>query len=218
MPSEKILKQKQELVVSLKDEIASSVSGVVVDYKGINVADDTKLRTELREAGVTYKVVKNSLLRFAFNGTDLEGMTDVLQGTTAIAFSKEDPIAPAKVLGKYAEDSKGTFSIKNGFMEGRVMTAEEVIALGKLPGKEQLLSMLCSALQGNIRGLAVALNAIAEKEGDGAAPAEEPKAEAPVEAVPAEETVEAAPEAPAEETPAEEAPAEEPSAEEAPAE
>lgn len=212
MPSEKILKQKQETVVALKDEIANSVSGVVVDYKGINVADDTKLRTELREAGVTYKVVKNSLLRFAFNGTDLEGMTDVLQGTTAIAFSKEDPIAPAKVLGKYAEDSKGAFSIKNGFMDGRVMTAEEVIALGKLPGKEQLLSMLCSALQGNIRGLAVALNAIAEKDGEAAAPAEEaapveePKAEAPAEAeeaTPEAPVAEEAPTAEAEETPAE---------------
>ena len=164
MPSEKILEQKKNQVAALKEEIANSVAGVIVDYKGISVADDTKLRAKLREAGVEYKVIKNTMLRFAFAGTELEGMSDVLKGTTAIALSKEDPIAAAKVLGEYAENSKGAFSIKNGYMDGKVMSAEEVVALGKLPGKEQLLSMLCSALQGNIRGLAVAINAIAEKQ------------------------------------------------------
>lgn len=164
MPSEKVLEQKKGYVAALKEDIAGSVAGVVVDYKGINVADDTKLRAQLREVGVEYKVVKNTMLRFAFAGTELEGVSEVLQGTTALAISKEDPIVAAKVLGKFAEDSKGAFTIKSGYMEGKVMSAEEIVALGKLPGKEQLLSMLCSALQGNIRGLAVALNAIAEKQ------------------------------------------------------
>ena len=180
MPSEKVLQSKQGMVTALKEEIAAASAGVIVDYKGISVANDTKLRTDLREAGVNYKVVKNTLLRFAFSGTELEEMSEVLSGTTAIAFSIEDPIAPARVLGKYAEGSKGAFSIKNGFMDGKVMSAEEVIALGKLPGKEQLLSMLCSVLQAPMRGLAVALNAVAEKGAEGApAPvAEEPVAEA----------------------------------------
>lgn len=161
MPSAKILEQKQQQVVALKEKFSNCAAGVVVDYKGINVEQDTKLRKELREAGVDYSVVKNSLLTFAVNGTDYEGMKDVFVGSTAIAFSGEDPLAPAKILNKYAEDSKGAFTIKNGYFDGKPVSAAEVTQLANIPGREQLLSMLCSALQGNIRGLAVALNAVA---------------------------------------------------------
>ncbi len=164
MPSEKILLAKKEQVATLKDKMQSSVAGVVVNYQGINVADDTKLRKELREAGVEYTVIKNSILRFAVEGTAFEGLNSVLEGTTAIAVSKEDPIIAAKILCKHADASKGKFTIKAGYMDGAVMQAEEVEAIAKLPSKEGLLSMLLSALTGNIRGLAVALNAIAEKE------------------------------------------------------
>ena len=164
MPSEKILKEKEQYVAELTEKINSSVAGVLVDYKGINVADDTKLRRELREAGVEYSVVKNTMLRFAVKNVGFEELVPHLEGTTALAVSKEDPIAAAKILNKYAEGSKGKFSIKAGFMEGQVLDQAGVEQIAKLPGKTELLCMLCSALSGNIRGLAVALNAIVEKE------------------------------------------------------
>ena len=167
MPSEKILSEKQAYVAALREKLMGSVAGVVVEYKGISVADDTKLRRELREAGVEYAVVKNTMLRFAIAGLGYTEMEKVLEGSTAVAISKEDPIAAAKILGKYAEASKGKFSIKAGYMDGKEMDVAGVEELAKLPGKQELLSMLCSALQGNIRGLAVALNAIAEKNGEG---------------------------------------------------
>lgn len=163
MPSEKILSAKKEQVAQLKEKISAAVAGVVVDYHGISVADDTKLRKELREAGVEYMVVKNTLLRFALDGTGFEGLDNVLEGSTAIAVSAEDPIAAAKILAKYAENKDTKFDIKAGFMDGQVMNKDEVMAIAKLPSKEGLLSMLLSALTGNIRGLAVALNAVAEK-------------------------------------------------------
>lgn len=164
MPSEKILEQKKQIVSDLAGKLSSSVAGVIVDYKGITVADDTKLRKELREAGVEYTVVKNTLLRFAAKEAGLEELTSVLEGTTALAVSAEDPIAAAKILSKYAEGSKGKFSIKAGFMEGKVLDLEGVDRLAKLPSKEQLLVQLLSVLNGNLRGLAIALNAIVEKQ------------------------------------------------------
>lgn len=167
MPSEKILSQKQAYVAELREKIAGSVAGVVVDYKGISVADDTKLRKELREAGVEYSVVKNTMLRLAIKDTGVEGMSEVLEGSTALAISKEDPIVAAKILNKFAEGSKGAFSIKAGYMDGAAMSKAEVEELAKLPGREGLLSMLLSALTGNLRGLAVAINAIAEKNAEG---------------------------------------------------
>lgn len=166
MPSAKILTEKQAYVAQLKEKIAGSVAGVVVGYKGITVADDTKLRKELREAGVEYAVVKNTMLRLALAGTDLEGMSEVLEGTTAIAISNEDPMAAAKILCKFADNSKGKFNVKAGYMDGAPMSKEQVEEIAKLPGKDGLLSMLLSVLTGNLRGLAVAINAIAEKNGE----------------------------------------------------
>ena len=168
MPSEKILKEKQAYVAQLKEKIDGSVAGVLVDYKGINVADDTALRKELREAGVEYKVVKNTMLRLALQGTPYEGLSSALSNTTAFAVSKEDPIAAAKILNKFAEASKGQFSLKAGYMEGNVLDEAGVKAVATLPGRTELLCMLLSALNGNIRGLAVALNAIAEKQTEAA--------------------------------------------------
>ena len=176
MPSEKILQQKQEAVAALTEKLKNAAAGVLVDYKGINVADDTKLRKELREAGVEYAVVKNTLLRFAAKEVGYDALDSVLEGTTALALSDGDQVVAAKILTKYAEDSKGKFVVKAGFVDGGVIDAAKVAELGKLPNREALLSMLCSALQGNLRGLAVALNAIAEKNGEGA-PAEEAAAE-----------------------------------------
>ena len=172
MASEKVIAQKQEIVANLKEKLTGSVAGVLVDYKGINVAEDTKLRKELREAGVVYTVVKNTLLKFAIDEVGFGALDAHLSGTTALAVSKEDPVIAAKILAKYAEDSKGQFSIKAGFLDGEVIDSDKVIAVGKLPSKEQLLVQLLSVLNGNIRGLAVALNAIAEK-GQEEAPAVE---------------------------------------------
>ncbi len=163
MHSQKILSEKQAYVEALKAKLDSSVAGVVVDYKGISVANDTKLRRALREANVEYAVVKNTMLRLALEGKGYTELEKTLEGTTAIAISHEDPLVAAKILCKYADESKGAFTVKAGYMDGAEMSAAEVEAIAKLPGKQELLSMLCSALQGNIRGLAVALNAIAEK-------------------------------------------------------
>lgn len=163
MPSKKILTEKEAYVAVLRDKLVASSAGVVVNYKGISVADDTKLRSELRAAGVEYAVVKNTMLRLAIKDTGIAGMQDVLEGATALAIAGEDPMAAAKILNKFAESSKGKFEIKAGYMDGAAMSASEVVAIATLPSREGLLSMLLSALTGNIRGLAVALNAIAEK-------------------------------------------------------
>lgn len=172
MPSENALKTKQQFVQELSERLNGSCAGVIVDYKGITVSDDTKLRRELREAGVEYSVVKNTMLRFAAESAKLDGLSAVLEGTTALATSKEDPVVAAKILNKFAEASKGKFVIKAGFVDGAVLDAKKTAELGNLPSKEQLLCQLLSVLNGNIRGLAVALNAIAEKQGE-PAPAEE---------------------------------------------
>lgn len=183
MPSEKVLEQKKQTVAQLTEKLKGAAAGVLVDYKGINVADDTKLRKELREAGVEYGVVKNTILRFASKEVGYGDLDSVLEGTTALAISEKDQIAAAKILTKYADAHKDSFKIKAGFVDGGVIDAAKVIELGKLPSREDLLSMLCSALQGNIRGLAVALNAIAEKDGEPAAE----EAAAPAEEAPAAE-------------------------------
>lgn len=166
MPSAKILTEKQAYVAELKAKIDASVAGVVVDYKGINVADDTKLRKELREAGVEYMVVKNTMLRLAIAGTDLEGMVGSLEGTTAIAIASEDRIAAARILCKFADDSKDKFNVKAGYMDGQVMDVAEIHAIAKLPGLEGMLSMFAGALTSTLSGLAVAMQAYADKCGD----------------------------------------------------
>lgn len=163
MPSKKILSEKQAYVSALAEQLKGAASGVIVNYGGISVADDTVLRKNLREAGVTYTVVKNTLLKLALKEAGIEGLEGALEGTTALATHAEDPIAAAKILGEYAEKSK-TFKMKAGFMDGKVLSAEEVTALGKLPSKDQLVGQLVSVLVAPMRGLAVALNAIAEKE------------------------------------------------------
>jgi large subunit ribosomal protein L10 len=175
LPSEKILEQKQQIVSGLADKLKNATAGVVVDYKGITVADDTKLRRELRQAGVEYAVVKNTLLSLAARETGYDALSGVLEGTTALAVSS-DPVAAAKLLSKYADASRGKFTVKGGFVEGKVISAAEVSQLAKLPAREQLVAMalgglnapitgFVTVLNANIRGLAVALNAIAEKKG-----------------------------------------------------
>ncbi len=163
MPSAELLKQKEQFVKELSEKLKNSAAGVLVDYKGITVADDTKLRKEFREAGVEYTVIKNTMLRFAAKEAGLEGIIPSLEGTTALAICESDPVAPAKVAAKYADALKNCFTIKVGFMDGDVLDANKVIEVGKLPSKDQLVAQLLSVLTGNIRGMAVALNKIAEQ-------------------------------------------------------
>ncbi len=219
MPSEKVLEQKKQQVAELTEILKNSVAGVVVDYKGINVADDTALRKELREAGVKYSVVKNTLLGLAAKGAGLDDLTKVLEGTTAIAVSPEDHTAAARILKKFADKSK-TFSIKSGYLEGGVIDLATIDSLAKLPTRDVLLATVCNAFNAPIAAFARAVQAIVDKggvENCEAAPAEAPAAEEA--AAPAAEEAPAAAEAPAAEEAAAEAPAEEaPAAEEAAAE
>ena len=170
MASAKILAQKQGYVADLKAKLDASQGGVVFNYGGITVAEDTKLRKELREAGVTYEVVKNTLLKIAIKDTDLEGMSDKLEGTTALAISgSEDPLAAARILNKFCEASKGKYEIKGGYLDGEVLDVAGVQKIANLPNRDGLLSMLLSALQGNLSGLARVINAVKEqKEGEAA--------------------------------------------------
>jgi len=163
MPSQSILEQKQAFVAELADKLKAAAGGVLVDYKGISVEDDTKLRKELREAGVDYFVVKNTLLKRAAEMAGIEGLEPALSGTTAIALHNEDIIVAPKVLNKKAEASDGKFAIKLGFVDGQVISKEEVEKYAKLPSKETLLSQLVFMLQSPIQRVAIAINEIAKK-------------------------------------------------------
>lgn len=176
MPSEKILEKKKQQVAELAEALKGACTGVIVDYKGITVADDTKLRKELREAGCDYKVVKNTLLKLALQEAGIEGLENVLEGTTALAYSKDDYVSSAKILSGYAEKSKDVFNVKAGFVDGKVLDAKGVKELAELPPKEVLVAKalgglnapiagFVTVLNGTMKGLVVALDAIAEKKG-----------------------------------------------------
>ena len=173
MPSVAVLEQKKQLVADLTAEIAESCTGVIVDYKGINVADDTQLRKELREAGVKYTVVKNTLLKLAIKDTNLEAMSDCLEGTTAIATCKDDYVAAARILSKYASKDKQKFNIKSGYLDGEVISVEKIDSLAKLPSREVLLATVCNVFNAPIASFARAVQAIVDKNGEGAPAAEE---------------------------------------------
>ena len=206
MPSAKVLEQKKAIVAELTDRLKNSVTGVLVNYKGINVADDTALCKELREAGVQYSVVKNTLLSRACEEAELTGLQTTLEGTTALATSDEDYAAAARILANYAKKSK-TFEIKGGYLDGEVVDLATIDSLAKLPTRDVLLANVLGAFQAPIASFARAIQAIVDDGGIEACLAKKAGEEAP-----AEEAAPAAEEAPAE-APAEEAPA----AEDAPA-
>ncbi len=165
MPSEKVLTQKQQKVAELTEKLKSSVAGVLVDYKGINVADDTKLRKELREAGVEYTVEKNTMLRFAAANVGFEDLNAVLEGTTALAVSKDDPMAAARIIHKYTSQIEGdAFKIKAGFIDGAVIDVPTVVAIAKTPSREVLIGTMLSSLNAPIYKLAVVIDQIAKKQ------------------------------------------------------
>ena len=198
---------KVEIKKPIVEEIAASIkdaqSVVLVDYRGLTVEQDTKLRKELREAGVTYKVYKNTMMNFAFKGTDFESLAPYLEGPSAVAISSTDATAPARVLAKFAKTAD-KLEIKAGIVEGTLYDADGMKSIASIPSRDELLSKLLGSIQSPIANFARVMNQLAEKGGaTEAAPAAEAKAEEPVaEAAPA-----------AEEPAAEAAPAEAPAAE-----
>ena len=181
MPSKIILEQKQAVVADLAEKLKSSPAGVVVNYQGITVEDDTAMRKALREAGVKYMVVKNSLTGRACEEVGLGDMKQYLSGMTAIAIGSEDPVAPAKVIKKYAEKIE-TFQILAGYLDGAVVDSATVNALADIPSKEVLIAKFLGSIKSPLYGFAYALQAVIDKGGE-AAPAE---AAAPAEEAPAE--------------------------------
>ena len=163
MPSEKVLLEKQQAVADLKGKLDKAVAGVLVDYKGIDVANDTKLRKELREAGVDYSVYKNSVIRFAVEGTAFADLAKHLEGTTAFALSEEDAIAPARIVAKYSKNVKEGFNVKAGFVEGNLLDAAGVNELAEIPSKEVIIARVLGGFNGVIRNFAVVLDQIREQ-------------------------------------------------------
>lgn len=189
MPNEKVLSEKQAVVETLTEKLRS-VSGILVDYSGITVAEDTEMRAKLREENIDYSVVKNTLMRFAARNVGLEELEPLLNGTTSLAVS-DDAVAPAKFIKEYATKIQNHFEIKGGFYDGKVLSLDEINSLASIPALPVLQAQFLGTLLAPISSLAVVLNAIAEKGGAGAveavaaeAPAEEaaaPEAEASAE-------------------------------------
>lgn len=168
MSNSNIIAQKQQLVQEIADKFSASQSTLLVDYRGLDVASVTELRKQLREANVDFKVYKNSMARRAVDSVELGELTNTLVGPTAIAFSTEDVVAPAKILNKFAKDHEA-LEIKGGVIEGKVATLEQLEELGNLPNYEGMVSMLLSVLQAPIRNLAYVTKAVSEqKEEQGA--------------------------------------------------
>lgn len=196
MPSTVVLEKKKQQVADLSARIKESCAGVVVDYKGINVEDDTKLRKDLREAGVVYTVVKNSVLQRAAEDAGLAIDGSVVEGTTAIATSVDDYVAAARILNTYAE-AHDSFNIKTGYLDGEIIDNAKIVSLAKLPSREVLLATVCSVFNAPIAAFARGVQAIVDKGGVEACLADAPEAEeaaaqeeAPAAEAPAEETAE----------------------------
>ncbi len=165
MPNAKVLSEKQQIVADLTEKLKGAAAGVIVDYKGITVAEDTALRTECRKNNVEYSVVKNTLLRFAFNNVGFEELDEKLNGTTSIAICNDDPIAPARVIAEYAKKLNDKFEIKGGFMDGKVVSIDTVNSLAAIPALPVLQAQVLGTMLAPISGLACVLKQIAEKQG-----------------------------------------------------
>ena len=163
MASEKILKQKEEEVNALVEKIKNAKIVLLTDYRGITVSDVTDLRTEVRKTNAEYRVIKNNITRRAFAKCGIEGLDEALVGPTAVIIGEEDYLGAAKAIYNFVKEND-FYQIKGGIVEGKVMTAEEIITLAKLPSRETLLGMLAGALLGNITKLAVALDQVRSKQ------------------------------------------------------
>ena len=177
---------KQPVVAEIAEVLNGAKSAVVVDYRGLTVEQDTALRKQLREAGVSYKVYKNTLMNFAFKGTDFESLAPMLDGPNAIAISTTDATAPARILSKFAKTAPA-LEIKGGVVEGTFYDAERMKAIAAVPSREELLSKLLGSMQSPITNFARVINQIAEQGGAGESVEAAPAEEAPVEEAPAAE-------------------------------
>lgn len=156
---------KQPVVQEISENVKDAQSVVAVDYRGLTVEQDTELRKSLREAGVTYKVYKNTMLRFAFKGTDFECLDPTLNGPTAVAISKDDATAPARILAKFAEKAPA-LEIKAGVVEGKFYDADGMKEIAKIPSRDELLSRLLGSIQSPVANFARVIKQIAEKKGE----------------------------------------------------
>ncbi len=173
MPNEKILSEKKAIVEALTERFQNATAGVLVDYRGITVAEDTALRRELVASGVEYSVVKNTLTRFALDKAGLSGLDSVLNGTTSLATSAGDPIAPIRIVNDYATKLGDRFNIKAAFMDGKVLDAKEIVEIAALPGKDALYAKVLGTMLAPITSLAVCLGQILEQKGGSVEPAAE---------------------------------------------
>ena len=177
MPNAKVLSEKQAIVEALAKRLSEAESGLFIDYKGITVAEDSKLRRELAEAGVEYNVVKNTLVKFALDKTGLSGVDHVLCGTTSMATSTGDPIAPFRVIADFAKKmGEDKFNVKAGFMDGKVLSFSEMAEISALPSLNALYSKVLGTMLAPITSLAIVLNQVLEQKGgslEEAAPAAE---------------------------------------------
>ena len=178
MPNQKVLESKKAIVDALADKLQNATSAVFVDYKGINVAQDTELRNKFREAGVEYTVVKNTLTRFAANKIGYTEFDEVINGTTSLATTTGDPIAPARIVCEFAKTNKNVLKIKGGFVEGSVLSVEQLQGFGELPSKDALIAQVLGTFLAPISSLAFVIDQIRQQK-EGPAPAAE---EAPAEA------------------------------------
>ncbi len=159
MASEKILKQKEELVNTLADELKQAKVIILTDYRGITVSDVTNLRKDLRNVNASYKVIKNNIIKRALNKNEENGLDELLEGPTAVVIGDEDYLEPAKVIYNFVKNND-FYKIKGGIIDGKVVSAEEIITLAKLPSRQELLAKLAGALLGNITKLAIALDQV----------------------------------------------------------
>ncbi|MBS1418890.1 MAG: 50S ribosomal protein L10 [Oscillospiraceae bacterium] len=165
MPNAKVLSEKQAIVEALAERIKGASAGILVDYKGITVAEDTALRTELRKDEVNYTVVKNTLTRKALDKLGMNDLDSVLNGTTSLATAENDPIAPFRILNEYSKKLGERFNIKAAFMEGKVLSATEIAEMAELPSKDALYAKVLGTMIAPITGLAVCLGQILEQKG-----------------------------------------------------
>ena len=159
MASENILKQKQEEVSKLAEKLKEAKVILLTDYRGINVEDVTKLRAELRGVNTEYKVIKNNIIKRALDANGENGLDDLLEGPTALIIGTEDYLEPSKIIYNFSKNND-FYKIKGGIIDGKVMTAEEIVTLAKLPSRQELMAKLAGALLGNITKLAVALDQV----------------------------------------------------------
>jgi len=165
MPNANVLSEKQKIVADLTEKLKGAAAGVIVDYKGINVAEDTALRAECRKNNIEYAVVKNTLLRFAFNNVGLNELDDQLNGTTSIAICNDDPVAPARVIAEFAKKLNDRFEIKGGFVDGKVVSIETVNQMSSIPALPILQAQVLGTMLAPISALAYILSQVAESKG-----------------------------------------------------